>query len=498
MGVFVGNWTLEAAETVIQNREPARATWAILATLVDKSLIESEAVASEDRHYRLLEPIREFALELLRGSEELEAAQDRHAQYYVALAERASAVGYGPGEEAWFRRLDAEYENLRAAFRWAVQQRKGELSLRFTAALLDFDFWFFRGNLREVQRWLQEARSLDSPVSPVLQVKALYGEGSVTVLLGDYPRARALLQDASALAESIREPVLVARATLLLGALRTLQDETRDAQAVFESALALSPKDGYPADIAADALIYLGQMSVLERDLERADVMFAKCLGLARSIDSARIEVRALINVALLKLKRRNITEAADAASKFIALARAMESRRAFTWAVLIAALANGGRGDFDRAARLLGAVDASSEWGDVVSPIFRVVAASTDLHARARKELGEAAYHAAVAAGRSMSVGQITGLARESLENATASGAHGTAGDPGAARPLLTAREPAVLRLISEGLPTKQIATALSISERTVKTHIASVMNKLGVDNRAHAAVNAIQRGLL
>ena len=53
-------------------------------------------------------------------------------------------------------------------------------------------------------------------------------------------------------------------------------------------------------------------------------------------------------------------------------------------------------------------------------------------------------------------------------------------------------------MRFVSEGLPNKQIATALSIGERTVKSHVASAMNKLGADNRAHAAVAAIQRGLL
>jgi DNA-binding CsgD family transcriptional regulator len=65
-------------------------------------------------------------------------------------------------------------------------------------------------------------------------------------------------------------------------------------------------------------------------------------------------------------------------------------------------------------------------------------------------------------------------------------------------ARPLLSQREQAVLRLIADGLPNKQIATALGISPRTVKTHVTSAMNKLGVDNRAHAAVAAIQRRLL
>jgi two-component system, NarL family, response regulator len=54
------------------------------------------------------------------------------------------------------------------------------------------------------------------------------------------------------------------------------------------------------------------------------------------------------------------------------------------------------------------------------------------------------------------------------------------------------------VLRLIADGLLNKQIATALGIAQRTVKAHVNSAMNKLGVDNRAHAAVVAIRRGLL
>ncbi len=80
----------------------------------------------------------------------------------------------------------------------------------------------------------------------------------------------------------------------------------------------------------------------------------------------------------------------------------------------------------------------------------------------------------------------------RGGLEN------HGPAGAAERPRPLLSERERTVLRLISEGLPNKQIATALSIAERTVKTHVTAAMNKLGVSNRAHAAVVAIQRGLL
>ncbi len=61
-----------------------------------------------------------------------------------------------------------------------------------------------------------------------------------------------------------------------------------------------------------------------------------------------------------------------------------------------------------------------------------------------------------------------------------------------------LSERERTVLRLVADGLSSKQIAHQLSITERTVKFHIRSIMNKLGADNRAQAVAKAAERGLL
>ena len=62
----------------------------------------------------------------------------------------------------------------------------------------------------------------------------------------------------------------------------------------------------------------------------------------------------------------------------------------------------------------------------------------------------------------------------------------------------LLTERERAVLRLVAAGLANKQIARSLSITERTVKFHVTSILRKLDADNRAQAVAVAVQRGLL
>jgi len=157
-------------------------------------------------------------------------------------------------------------------------------------------------------------------------------------------------------------------------------------------------------------------------------------------------------------------------------------------------------RGDLDHAVRLLAAVEGWSAWtGDIIfsGPTNRE--AREEITARARPQMGDSAYRTAVAEGRALSANEAVDLGQAALEPLTRTGSARAAatGNP-RLRELLSDREQAVLRLIAEGLPNKQIATALAIAERTVKAHLTSAMNKLGVDNRAHATVVAIQRGFL
>jgi tetratricopeptide (TPR) repeat protein len=274
----VGGWTLEAAEAVLQDAEPASPTWAILGLLVDKSLVQANALAGDDRRYRLLQPVREYAVARLVGSGELGTARDPHARHYLALAEQAAAAGWGLKEEAWFRRLEAEHENIRAALRWAAERGDGEFSLRLTGAL--GEFWAIRGYLREGRRWLEEARALGAEVSPLLRAKALLGEGGLAMLQGDYPQARALLEEALALADPSRDPAPTVRVLTRLGTIAALQGDASDARALLERSVALGRGAGAPN--TGFALINLGRTFALLEDLERAEG-----LDLARTIGSA-------------------------------------------------------------------------------------------------------------------------------------------------------------------------------------------------------------------
>jgi DNA-binding NarL/FixJ family response regulator len=235
-------------------------------------------------------------------------------------------------------------------------------------------------------------------------------------------------------------------------------------------------------------------------DLDRAEASLTEGLGLCRTVGNRRPAVVAMSHLARVKLKRRDDAGAAVLAAAALTAARETTLSRAQWYAVMTAALVSAHRGDLDHAVRLLAAVEGWSEWtGDVLfsGPTNRE--AREEITARARQQMGDAAYRTAVAEGRPLSANEAVDLAQSALEPLTRTGPERAAakGVP-RLRELLSDREQAVLRLIAEGLPNKQIATALAIAERTVKTHVTSAMNKLGVDNRAHATVVAIRQGLL
>jgi len=324
------------------------------------------------------------------------------------------------------------------------------------------------------------------------------GEGVLVTLLGEHHEAQALLQDALGLAESLGDAGLTARILSRLGRLAVVRGDADAARRLLERSVAESR--AHDPVVMAFALVKLAWAFELLGDGERADTTFAEGLGVARGTGSARLTARRLLDGAQLALRRRNYEEASERASEALRLGRTVESRRDITYAIMIAGSVSAKRGDIEGAVRLLGAVDAWSDWtGQIVSLTYQDPADYAVIHTRARQELGAAAYDATIAEARAMSVDQAADLAEAVFAPATSSSVQNenTAGSDGP-RLSLSDRERAVLRLIGEGLSNKQIASALRITERTVKYHVASAMNKMGVDNRAHAAVAALQRGLL
>ena len=144
LGVFVGGWTLPAAEAVCGRAEMG-AVLEPLARLVDTSLLEVEPGGDAVR-YRLLEPIRHYAVEKLVASGEREQMRHRHAAYYFELVEAAPPI-FAPYSFAWLTRMQPERDNLRAALQWAIGHTDADLAVRLVGAL--GWFWYRRAERTE-------------------------------------------------------------------------------------------------------------------------------------------------------------------------------------------------------------------------------------------------------------------------------------------------------------------------------------------------------------
>ena len=128
----------------------------LLTQLVNKSLVIAERVQGKEARYRMLETIRQYALEKLMASGEAEALRKRHAMYYLLLVEAGVSLS-AQLRLAWQDRMETEHDNMRAALAWSHSvEGNAELELRLAAELARF--WSHRAYRDEGRGWL-EARS---------------------------------------------------------------------------------------------------------------------------------------------------------------------------------------------------------------------------------------------------------------------------------------------------------------------------------------------------
>jgi predicted ATPase len=119
LAVFVGGWTLEAAESVCAGADlPPQEVLERLGVLVDNSLVHPLDRAASEPRFAMLETVREFAQELLIASGEAEAVRARQLGYYLQLAEAAMPELQGAAQVRWLDRLEAEHDNFRLVLAW--------------------------------------------------------------------------------------------------------------------------------------------------------------------------------------------------------------------------------------------------------------------------------------------------------------------------------------------------------------------------------------------
>lgn len=211
LSVFSGKFSLAAAEAICADSQHTINTPEItseeildlLTQLVDKSFVVVERHERETR-YGLLETIREYAIEKLAQSQELSAIQNSYAIWYLELAGQSALELSGPKQAREFERLEGEHDHLRSALDWFLKSQQSELGLRLALKLQKF--WEVRGHWSEGLRWLElflaEAKNKSASAERASALRAL---NTFVKLLGDFPKARVLVQEALSISEKLSD-----------------------------------------------------------------------------------------------------------------------------------------------------------------------------------------------------------------------------------------------------------------------------------------------------
>ena len=242
LAVFAGGFDLEAAEAVADSGELDRNQVPDLLTfLVDKSLVAAEESDGASR-YRLPETVRQYALEKLADSGEADHVRTCHRGYYTALAGRLDRRGDGNRRRLIWQ-LEADIDNLRAAFQWSMELSDAETALRLATSLQPL--WLNRSRMAEGLAWLDAAldgqASGAKPVAPEVWVRAVAEACQLELYNSPAPRV-SQVADAVAAARGIGDPVLLALA--LLGAAFAAGLRPGGAQPYLQEANALARQAG--------------------------------------------------------------------------------------------------------------------------------------------------------------------------------------------------------------------------------------------------------------
>src|SRR5882724_4514560 len=194
LSVFVGGCNLEGAEAVCDTKGDLDLDLLDgIASLVDKSLVQQVEHAKGEPRFRMLETIREYALEKLETCGEKALTKRAHAAYCLVLAEEQASEQSAEGTE-WLERFTLEHANFRAGLEWLTETGDAEWGLRLGTAL--FRFWEMREYLAEGRDRLGKLLNLPGAAAPTkARARALFAAGVLAVEQGDYVSADVLVQE---------------------------------------------------------------------------------------------------------------------------------------------------------------------------------------------------------------------------------------------------------------------------------------------------------------
>jgi ATP/maltotriose-dependent transcriptional regulator MalT len=493
LSVFAGDFSLEAMEAVfIPNGGSDERLVTLLPALVDSNLIQVQRGVSGLVRYRLLETVRQFAVETFADSGLQDQVVTRYIRYYLALAEQAEPNAMFLPDAAWLNNVSEEHTNVFASFERACRRGDGDSAVRFVAAC--GPFWANQGFIHQGREWSQRALALGgNSISHSLTI-AQHWAGQLAMAARDYPAMLELGKRELTSARALNDPHVVASALHTLALYHQHQMEWDQADGLFDAQIEIWRELGSDRFVSW-ALVLQGGNAYGRRDFKRARAMIEQALRFFERDGDARQVAATKLSSAMIALAQGHFEDAAslnlEGMSEFL---RTGDRHRALKPLIGMAAIGTE-YGLGREAARLLGAADELCSYVDSPPGPF-----DQEIQVRTADQLcrllGLEVYVQEHATGREME--PDAWLTQVQAINALVAQAGGPEQTRRAAELGITRRMYDVLRLLARNMTDQEIATELFISVRTVNTHVANLRSVLNVGNRREVVKIAKSMGLL
>ncbi|MGH3147749.1 MAG: ATP-binding protein [Rubrobacter sp.] len=411
LSVFAGGFTLEAAEEVGANGEDgADDVVDLLGRLVEQSLVLAETPAGEMR-YRMLEPVRQYALEELKESGEADQVLGRHAGHYLALAELAGPQIKGWDQGEWLDRLETESDNLRAAISRSAEAGDIETASRICWSI--GMYWVMRARHSEGLRLMEQvlAHAEDMPAGQ--RVRILWPMTVCIYGSRDNERLMVLSEEAVALARQAGDAHAEANMLGMAGFAALQLGDLDRAAGLLEESLALCRERELDWE-AAQILTHLAVPPMRRGEYERA-------AGYAREalVITERIGDRLAGNIAIQMLAQAAWAAGdGEGATRYfrhsLELAYELADRVNSAYCLRALATVEETRDEPRHTARMLGAAEALLEAAGVPTYAMSDHEFHLDAEKAVREELGQEAWLTARDEGREMTFDQAVAYALE------------------------------------------------------------------------------------
>ena len=317
LGVFAGGWSIEAAQAVVGD---SIAVLPVLESLHRASLVQQQTIADQTR-FMMLETIREFTLEQLTTCGEAAAIYDRHMEYYARFSKTADVELLRAEAPRWRVLIAAEQDNLRAAFRWALEHQAYTNALQIATGI--WRFHWMAGLLREGLDRLEAALAHRDHAPLDVQSKALWAAGTLAKGMSDFTRARQWLEVAVEAGRRSADLQALQPALTQLGSALYEQGELEAAQLHLEESIALARRSEEP-HVVKFPLGFLAGLHLRLGNYAQAQTMIEECLRINQACKDPEGTANALLRLGTIVNEQGDTIRAQQLCEEALVLHRSL------------------------------------------------------------------------------------------------------------------------------------------------------------------------------